>query len=78
MKKLPNIQVWRKFTEKSEIENNSKRKEIEQLVKQFREINPYIETNIFKSSKNVNVDALIELKKSDGTRINFLDRYDNK
>jgi len=66
-----------KFTEKSEIENNSKRKEIKTLIKHFREINPYIETNIFKSSKNVNVDALIEIKHQDGTRINFLDRYDD-
>jgi len=65
-----------KFTEKSEIENNSKRKEIKELVNHFRKINPYIETNIFKSSKNVNIDALIELKTSDGTRHNFLDRYD--
>jgi len=67
-----------KFTEKSSIEDNSKRKEIKQLINHFRKINPYIETNIFKSSKNVNVDALIELKKSDGSRYNFLDRYDNK
>ncbi len=67
-----------KFTEKSEIENNSKRKEIKELVNHFRKINPYIETNIFKSSKNVNIDALIELKRGDGTRYNFLDRYDEK
>ena len=67
-----------KFTEKSEIENNSKRKEIKELINHFRKINPYIETNIFKSSKNVNIDALIEFKKSDGTRYNFLDRYDEK
>ena len=67
-----------KFTEKSEIENNSKRKEIKELINHFRKINPYIETNIFKSSKNVNIDALIELKKSDGSRINFLDRYDDR
>ena len=67
-----------KFTEKSEIENNSKRKKIKQLINHFRKINPYIETNIFKSSKNVNIDALIELKKSDGSRINFLDRYDDR
>ena len=35
---------------------------------------PYVETNIYKSSKNVNLDALIEYKK-DGKRCNFLDRY---
>ena len=67
-----------KFTEKSELENNSKRKEIKALINHFRTINPYIETNILKSSKNVNIDALIELKKEDGTRINFLDRYDDR
>ena len=67
-----------KFTEKSELENNSKRKEIKTLINHFRTINPYIETNILKSSKNVNIDALIELKREDGTRINFLDRYDDR
>ena len=64
-----------KFTEKSKIENNSKRKEIKELIKELRKINPYIETNIYKSSKNVNLDAIIEYK-SNGIRHNFLDRYD--
>ena len=64
-----------KFTEKSKIENNSKRKEIKELIKELRKINPYIETNIYKSSKNVNLDALIEYK-NNGIRHNFLDRYD--
>ena len=63
-----------KFTSKSSTENVSKRKEIKELIKKFRKINPYIETNIYKSSKNVNLDALIEYKK-DGKRYNFLDRY---
>lgn len=66
-----------KFTEKSNQENNSKRKEIKELIKNLRKINPYIETNIYKSSKNVNIDALIEYKQ-DGIRHNFLDRYDEK
>ena len=44
------------------------------LIKLLGKINPYIETNIYKSSKNVNLDALIEYKK-DGKRCNFLDRY---
>ncbi len=66
-----------KFTERNaneKLENTSKRKEIKELIKTFRSINPYIETNIYKSSKNVNIDALIEYKK-DGKRYNFLDRY---
>ena len=66
-----------KFTEKSQIENNSKRKEIKELIRNLRKINPYIETNIYKSSKNVNLDAIIEYKQ-DGIRHNFLDRYDEK
>ena len=65
-----------KFTEKSSIENISKRKEIKELIKYFRSINPYIETNIYKSSKNVNLDALIEYK-TNNIRYNFLDRYDD-
>lgn len=64
-----------KFTEKSRLENNSKRKEIKELIKKLRSINPYIETNIYKSSKNVNMDAIIEYKHN-GIRHNFLDRYD--
>ena len=64
------------FTEKSSIENISKRKEIKELIKHFRSINPYIETNIYKSSKNVNLDALIEYK-TNNVRYNFLDRYDD-
>lgn len=66
-----------KFTEKSQIEDNSKRKEIKELIRNLRKINPYIETNIYKSSKNVNLDAIIEYKQ-DGIRHNFLDRYDEK
>lgn len=66
-----------KFTEKSKLENNSKRKEIKELINNLRKTNPYIETNIYKSSKNVNLDAIIEYKQ-DGVRHNFLDRYDEK
>ena len=65
-----------KFTEKSQIENISKRKEIKKMISELRKINPYIETNIYKSSKNVNIDALIEYKHN-GVRYNFLDRYDD-
>ena len=64
-----------KFTEKNQIENNSKRKEIKKLINQFRKINPYIETNIMKSASNVNLDTLIEYKKNN-KRHNFLDEYE--
>lgn len=66
-----------KFTKKSKLENNSKRKEIKELINNLRKVNPYIETNIYKSSKNVNLDAIIEYKQG-GIRHNFLDRYDEK
>ena len=66
-----------KFTERSTHENNSKRKEIKELINTFRKINPYIETNIMKSASNVNLDTLIEYKKG-GERFNFLDEYDRK
>ncbi len=61
-----------KFTENKE--SNSKRKEIKNLIESLSKINPYIENNIFKSSTNVNIDAIIGYKK-DGIKHNFLDRY---
>jgi len=64
-----------KFTEKSS--SNSKRTEIKELINHFRKINPYIETNIMKSSKNVNLDTIIEYKKGE-ERFNFLDEYDGE
>ena len=63
-----------KFTEKSKLENNSKRKEMKELINYFRKINPYIETNIMKSASNVCLDTLIAYKK-DNVKHSFLDEY---
>jgi len=71
------IQCACRVTEKTaEQGGGSKRNEMKQLVKQFRAINPYIETNIFRSVQNVNIDAVVGYKRGDGTRSFFLDQYD--
>ncbi|MDR1765149.1 MAG: ATPase [Lachnospiraceae bacterium] len=53
----------------------SKRQEMKQLIKRFREMNPYIEGNIFKSVENVNLDTVIAYKQG-GKRHTFLDGYE--
>ncbi|MCI8269890.1 MAG: tRNA 2-thiocytidine biosynthesis protein TtcA [Lachnospiraceae bacterium] len=55
----------------------SKRQEMKELIRHFRQINPHIETNIFKSVENVNLDACIGYVK-DGKRYHFLDEYDQE
>ncbi len=52
----------------------SKRMEIKQLIARLKEVNPYVETNIFKSVENVNIDTVIEYKQH-GVRHSFLDEY---
>ncbi len=52
----------------------SKRLETKKLISKLKETNPFIESNIFKSVENVNLDTVIEYKK-DGVRHNFLDEY---
>lgn len=37
----------------------SKRKEIKSIIKKLKETNPYIESNIFKSTENVQLDTLL-------------------
>ena len=74
------LQCACKFTEESDRNRNeelSKRKEMTKLIAGFRQTNPYIETNIFKSVGNVNLDACIGYVK-DGKRYNFLETYDQE
>ena len=54
--------------------SSSKRMVTKELIKKLMEDNPYVEANIFKSVKNVNVDMLPAYKK-DGVVHNFLDEY---
>ena len=42
---------------------DSKRREIKRLIKLLREQNPIIEKNIFKSTENVNLDAVVGYKR---------------
>jgi len=52
----------------------SKRMEIKQLIAGLKKVNPYVESNIFGSMENVNVDTVIAYKKH-GERHNFLEEY---
>ncbi|MDO4963206.1 MAG: ATP-binding protein [bacterium] len=63
-----------KFTEKSSIEDNSKRKEIKKLINDLKKINPNIEHNIFKSMDNVNLNCVLGYIK-DNKKETFLDNY---
>ena len=49
---------------------------MKELIRHFRQVNPHIETNIFKSVENVNLDACIGYVKN-GVRCHFLDEYES-
>ena len=67
-----------RFTEKEGDQDEGKRQEMKRWIAQLRETNPYIESNIFRSVQNVNVDAVIGHKRGDGSRYHFLEDYDDK
>lgn len=52
----------------------SKRSEIKHLIKEMKETNPYVESNIFKSMENVQIDTVVAYK-TKGVKHHFLDRY---
>lgn len=54
---------------------SSKRLETKKLIAALKKDNPFVESNIFKSMENVNIDTVIEYKKN-GVRHHFLDEYD--
>ena len=56
-------------------ENKSKRMEIKELIRTLKQVNPYVEANIFKSVENVNLDTMI-CYKTGGEKHHFLDTYD--
>lgn len=66
-----------KFTEKVSNSNESisKRKEMKELIKHLRELNPDIDYNIFKSLDNINLNCVLGTKKS-GVYKSFMDEYD--
>ena len=53
---------------------SSKRLETKKLIAELKKTNPFIESNIFRSVENVNLDTVIEYKK-DGIRHNFMEEY---
>lgn len=64
-----------RLTEKEDI--SSKRKEIKELIKAYKKINPNIDINIFRSVENVNLNTLIGYHKGE-KKYHFLDDYDKK
>ncbi len=72
------LQCACRFTENStfrgDLENTSKRREIKQLIRQLRQINPFVENNIFKIVENVNLSTVIAYKQ-EGIRHHFLEDY---
>ena len=53
----------------------SKRREIKELIKHLRSLNPDIDYNIFKSLDNVNLNCVLGFKK-DGIYKSFMEDYD--
>ena len=53
----------------------SKRMETKHIIAELKKTNPYVETNIFRSMENVNLETLISYKDRNG-RHHFLDTYE--
>lgn len=72
------IQCACRFTENCVLGDNgggSKREEMKALVKKFRQINPKIDMNIFRSVHNVNFETIIGYHIGE-EKHSFLDEYD--
>lgn len=67
-----------KFTEKNDLgNNNSKRKEIKELINELKKINPIVDQNIFKALDNINMNCILGWH-IDKERHSFLDEYDKE
>ncbi len=66
-----------RFTENNLENNTSKRKEIKELIKNLKKINPDIDYNIFKSLDNINLNCVLGVKEN-GQYKSFLNDYDQK
>lgn len=66
-----------KFTDRvsKSDEHISKRKEMKELIKKLREMNPDIDYNIFKAMDNVNLNCVLGTRK-DGVHKSFMEDYD--
>ncbi|MCH5209640.1 MAG: tRNA 2-thiocytidine biosynthesis protein TtcA [Oscillospiraceae bacterium] len=56
---------------------HSKRQEMKELIKKFRQTSPYIDKNIFNSVQNVNLTTIIGYHDNE-REYNFLDDYDER
>ena len=72
----PLYYVREKFTEKNQIENTSKRKEIKELLNELKKINPNVDSNIFKSTFDINLNTVLGYHKTKDDAYSFLDDYD--
>ncbi|MCL2866069.1 MAG: rhodanese-like domain-containing protein [Lachnospiraceae bacterium] len=73
------IQCACRFTDTCSIEPNvdgtgSKRMEIKHMIQEMKKSNPFVESNIFKSVENVNIDTVVAYK-ARGVKHHFLDTY---
>ena len=67
-----------KFTEESSVDETlSKRKEIKNLIKDLKKINPNIDNNIFKSLDNINLNCVLGTKKNKEYH-SFLEDYNER
>ena len=57
-------------------DNASKRQEVKNLIAGLAKINPQVESNIFKSVENVNLDTVVGYKQK-GVKHSFLENYNN-
>ncbi len=55
---------------------DSKRQEIKNLIKNLKKINPYVDSNIFKSAENVNLQTVVKYKDK-GIHHSFMEWYDD-
>jgi len=69
-----------RFTEEPAPESDvggGKRKEMKELIAQFRRVSPKIEQNIFASVENINLETIISYRDKNGIR-SFLDGYEER
>ena len=66
-----------KYTEEhfSVNDGTSKRKEIKELIKKLKEVNPTVDDNIFKAFDNININCVLGYI-DNGEKHSFLDDYE--
>lgn len=71
------LQCACRFTEESEIyEGLSKRREIKNLIKEIKKVNPAVDDNVFRSLHNVNLSQIVGWREADkGELHSFLEKY---